>query len=137
MSEEGEDWELIRCALELRLNSFANPYLAHREEDESTFDELLRLSTPSLVIGRSSQLSDVVLRHEVISRQHVAVLHADGASYVQDLGTAAGTKLNDARVPPNTPTRLKDGDVISFGEPCKATYTYRVLAAAPKKKPRR
>jgi len=125
-----------KCLLELRLNSFANPYLAHREEDGATVDEELHLNEACLIIGRSTALCDSVIRHESISRQHAAIIHAERASYVQDLNTAGGTFVNRKRIPPNTPLRLSPSDVLSFGE-SKVTYTFVLATGAAAKKRKR
>lgn len=40
----------------------------------------------------------------------------DGHHYVTDLGTSAGTWLNDKRMDANAKKRLRPGDVLEFGQ---------------------
>lgn len=122
----------IDCRLEMRTNSFSNPYLSHlAAEDGGDVDEVIQLSTPCTLFGRFTQVVDVLVRHESISRQHAALLHADRNSYLLDLGSASGTCIDGVRVPHEQTVCLKHGQVITFGE-CKATYTFcaRPKAAA-------
>ena len=59
---------------------------------------------------RAQAVCDVVLKDGSISRQHAALLHADGSTYLQDLGSASGSFVDGvlratlycaARVPPS------------------------------------
>jgi len=113
------------CALDVRSNTYSNPYLAHRlDEDGGDVDETIRLSGRCTVIGRSSQLADLLVRHESLSRQHAALMHAEKDTFLQDLGSASGTFIDGKRLPANEPTKLAEGAQITFGD-SKATYTYR------------
>ena len=67
----------------------------------------------------------MVLRHESISRQHAAIVHAEKKSYVIDAHSTSGTTVDGNVLPPATPVELKDGAVLRLGD-CDATYTYRV-----------
>ena len=62
------------------------------------------------------------MRHESISRQHAALLHAERDTFVMDLGSASGTFVDGVRVPSGQTRQLHEGAVISLGE-CKSTYT--------------
>ena len=124
------------CHLEVRSNAYSNPYLAHLADEEGgDADELFRLTSACTVLGRSAGVCDVVLKDASISRQHAALLHADGATYVQDLGSASGSFVDGRRIPPNTPEKLADGTVLKLGE-CKSTYTYRMTAGQSVKRRR-
>jgi len=113
------------CALDVRSNTYSNPYLAHRlDEDGGDVDETIRLSGRCTVIGRSSQLADLLVRHESLSRQHAALMYAEKDTFLQDLGSASGTFIDGKRLPANEPTKLAEGAQITFGD-SKATYTYR------------
>ena len=90
-------------------------------------DEALPLTSRCTLGGRAA-LCDLIVRHESISRQHGAFLHADGESFVQDLGSSGGTYYDGLRLPSNQPTKLTDGCVLKFGE-CATTYTFRQLNA--------
>jgi predicted component of type VI protein secretion system len=60
------------------------------------------------------------------------VIHADGDSFIVDL-SASGTFIDGTRVPKDKPTKLSDGQQVSFGE-SRATYTFR---GAPSKEGKR
>ena len=115
----------VPCHLELRYNTYTNPYLSHLDDDGGGIDETLPLGVPSTVFGRSAELADVVVRHESVSRQHAAIVHAERASYLVDISSASGTYIDSLRVGAGgKPSKLHDGAVITFGN-AKATYTYR------------
>lgn len=69
------------------------------------------------VLGRNSKMSHEVLDHQSISRRHAALVHnGDGDVFAADLGSTHGTYLNGCKIPAKTASRLKDGDVLKFGE---------------------
>jgi len=72
---------------------------------------------------------DLVLKDASISRQHAALIHADGTAFVQDLGSASGTYVDGVQIAANKAHALAEGAVITLGE-CKTTYTYRLSAKA-------
>ncbi|HEX5747889.1 MAG TPA: FHA domain-containing protein [Archangium sp.] len=63
-------------------------------------------------IGRTTE-NDVVLQDAGVSRKHVRVSDRLGRFYVQDLGSANGTLINDA--PISGERELRNGDRISLG----------------------
>lgn len=70
------------------------------------------------VVGRSSKLSDLVIDHTSISKQHCVLVKTDGLIYLRDLGSTNGTRVNGQRVIRGA---LLPGDQISF-----ASITYRI-----------
>lgn len=69
------------------------------------------------VLGRNSKMSHEVLEHQSISRRHAALVHnGDGDVFAADLGSTHGTYVNGCKIASKTATRLKDGDVLKFGE---------------------
>ncbi len=70
------------------------------------------------VVGRSSKLSDLVIDHTSISKQHCMLVKTDGLIYLRDLGSTNGTRVNGQRVIRGA---LLPGDQISF-----ASITYRI-----------
>ncbi len=50
-----------------------------------------------------------------VSRQHARLFWQAGHLMVEDLASANGTWVNDARLPPNVPYRLKEGDILRLG----------------------
>ena len=65
-----------------------------------------------IVVGRAAQ-ADVVLDDSSVSRRHAMLRWHDGECVVLDLGSANGTLTNGQ--PVVRPTRLRPGDVITFG----------------------
>jgi serine/threonine protein kinase len=51
-----------------------------------------------------------------VSRQHARILSDAGGYFLEDLGSANGTFLNDRRLPGGVPTRLRNGDRVRIGK---------------------
>ena len=66
-----------------------------------------------LVAGRDPAC-DIVLSDPSVSRRHARLFLADGAVYVEDLGSQNGTMVNGA--PIHMPCRLRSGDALTTGE---------------------
>jgi pSer/pThr/pTyr-binding forkhead associated (FHA) protein len=66
---------------------------------------------PQVVIGRSSEC-DVVLYEVGVSRRHARIFAEDEHFFVEDLGSANGTKVNGQAVKKR---KLVDGDAIGLG----------------------
>ncbi|MCA2978580.1 MAG: FHA domain-containing protein [Myxococcaceae bacterium] len=64
-------------------------------------------------LGRTAD-NDVVVKDQAASRSHARVFSRGGAYYVEDLGSANGTKLNSSRV--KQARALKPGDAIVIGD---------------------
>jgi pSer/pThr/pTyr-binding forkhead associated (FHA) protein len=64
-------------------------------------------------LGRTAD-NDVVVKDQAASRSHARVFEQDGRYYVEDLGSANGTRLNSASV--KQAKELKDGDSIIIGD---------------------
>jgi pSer/pThr/pTyr-binding forkhead associated (FHA) protein len=88
--------------------------------------------TGPLTVGRSAE-SGLMLPQA--SRRHALIALADGAAWVEDLGSTNGTFVNERRV--NARTRLSSGDRIRFD---LDEFEFRVIAPEPidsdKTKPR-
>eukprot|EP00903_Cladosiphon_okamuranus_P014177 g13174.t1 len=75
-------------------------------------------------------MSHEVLEHQSISRRHAALVHnGDGDVFAADLGSTHGTYVNGCKLASKTATRLKDGDVLKFGE---SSRSYKFRLSAPK-----
>lgn len=86
-------------------------------KDGAILGEVLAGSRDVTVLGRNSNMSHEVLRHQSISRRHAALVHnGDGDVFAADLGSTHGTYVNGCKIAPKTATRLGDGDVIKLGE---------------------
>jgi hypothetical protein len=77
---------------------------------------------PQISIGRAEE-NDVVIQDETVSTRHALFLPgpAGGGPALQDLESTNGTRVNDASIIPMRVVRLRDGDVVSFGD---ATYFF-------------
>jgi len=63
------------------------------------------------VIGRQSDLCDVIIEKTSISKLHCVIVRTDGLLFLRDLGSTNGTKVNGQRVIRGA---LLPGDEISF-----------------------
>jgi pSer/pThr/pTyr-binding forkhead associated (FHA) protein len=77
-----------------------------------------------VTIGRSDRavgwVQDIDLRDEeeaaqVVARRHVKIVARSGRHYMEDLGSANGTKLNGARIRINELRLLSPGDHLWLG----------------------
>jgi hypothetical protein len=82
------------------------------------------------VIGRS-RTSDVLVDEETVSRRHARLGHDEGAWWIEDLGSANGSRLNGKRLTSGVP--LKDGDRIVLG---KLEMVFRDDGRIPEARPR-
>jgi phosphoserine phosphatase RsbU/P len=67
-----------------------------------------------LRIGRDKQQSNFVLIPRSVSRAHARIYFQDGAFYIEDLESKAGTVLNGRRLSPHVPRELKHRDLINI-----------------------
>jgi hypothetical protein len=84
-------------------------------------------------IGRARNC-DVSLRDASISKLHAHIRkEEDGAWVLIDAGSHNGTLVRGEKVAPNQPTRLKSGDLLTFGSVTvrvvDATSLHRLLSA--------
>ena len=84
----------------------------------------------ALLFGRWGG-ADVVCEHPSLSRQHAWVgWDEQGRTIVQDLGSAAGTKVNGTAISAESPVALREGDEIQFAESSRL-YQLRELRQDP------
>lgn len=86
---------------------------------------LLTAGQSSAVIGRSDPLSGVYPDIDLqpfgadragVSRRHARITQRDEAYWLEDLNSVNFTYLNDQRLLPDRPARLKDGDLLRLGQ---------------------
>jgi pSer/pThr/pTyr-binding forkhead associated (FHA) protein len=66
---------------------------------------------------RLGRLQPIQIEHQTASRLHAIIAHhKDGGLYIVDQKSANGTFLDGKEIPPNTPTRLRHGTILRFGE---------------------
>eukprot|EP01132_Coremiostelium_polycephalum_P002049 gene2049-2524_t len=73
------------------------------------------------VFGRNSDVSSILLDHPSVSRRHAAIVYhgENNRFYLIDLLSATGTFVNNQAIKANTPTSIKEGFVMNFGNSSK------------------
>jgi predicted component of type VI protein secretion system len=83
------------------------------------FDKTLDLVTGknSVTIGRSSEISDLVIPHPSISRKHCLIEYdkQDKCYYITDLGSSNGVSINGQKIPANNKRKVSKGSQLSIG----------------------
>lgn len=69
-----------------------------------------------ITIGRVVKSNTFAIKEDGISQKHLSIELKDNKWMVTDLGSSNGTILNGARLLPNKPRLLKNGDAIKIGE---------------------
>ncbi|OAF67467.1 Pre-mRNA leakage protein 1 [Intoshia linei] len=81
------------------------------------------------LIGKEKRVTDIILRHPSISKQHAAIQYRQinddeedyynndihVIPYIIDLNSTNGTFVNDEKIEPQRYVELKSGDVLKFG----------------------
>ena len=67
-------------------------------------------------LGRNSNVVDIYLLHESVSREHCLFECINHRFTVRDLGSTVGTFINGVRLEPNIPYNIEDGAKIQFGK---------------------
>ena len=79
------------------------------------------LQGAELMVGRDRTCS-IVLAHPAVSRKHAKITFEGAAPVLEDLKSANGTYVNNARV---DRVKLKVGDVVRFGADPACSYVLR------------
>jgi serine/threonine protein kinase len=66
-------------------------------------------------IGRTNG-NDLIISGRTVSRRHARLWFDGGHWFLADMQSANGTLVNGARLQPNQPVALNDGDKINFGD---------------------
>lgn len=70
-----------------------------------------------LVIGRNNDLSQLVVSHDSVSRQHATLILNGSSVQVEDRNSGNGTKLNGSDLRVGQPAvSLNPGDKLTLGE---------------------
>lgn len=97
----------------------ATPYLVITETGVRL--AVFATDQPSVVLGRADALSGVYPDVDLdlfgadaagVSRRHARLTYRDDLYWLEDLNSVNLTYLNDQRLTPDRPMRLKDGDLI-------------------------
>ena len=70
------------------------------------------------IIGRSSQLADLVIRDGNVSRKHCAIIFKNGAYYITDLDSTNGIEYRGNRIETK---RIDEGDQFNI---CEFNFTF-------------
>lgn len=73
------------------------------------------------IIGRSSQMADLVIRDGNISRKHCAIIFKNGAYYIKDLDSTNGIEYKGNRIDTK---KIEEGDKYNICE-FQFTFTYQ------------
>lgn len=68
------------------------------------------------VVGRNPSMSDYVINHPEVSRQHFRLLFVSGQLMIEDLGSTNGTMVNGFALQPNSLDPVMSGAEISCGD---------------------
>ncbi len=85
----------------------------------------LSLDQPVTTVGRSTDNS-IVLDDAQVSRHHAQIDFSEGKPRITDLDSSNGTLVNGAKIKPNEPYGLKEGDSVGIGD-----YVFTISSVAP------
>ncbi len=90
----------------------------------STGDNVGRIFdlTDHVRIGRHAD-NEICLPHTSTSRYHARIFSDEMCFVLEDLNSSNGTELCGMRIPPNTPCKLTNGNVITIGQYRLCFYT--------------
>jgi predicted component of type VI protein secretion system len=90
-------------------------------EDEAGTRSVVPFGEDAILVGRGAEGVTFRLGDRNVSRRHARFLRQSGAVFVEDLGSANGTRVNGERI--TGKRRLRDGDLVQIGD-----YDLAVLA---------
>jgi len=82
-------------------------------EDGEGRQRAVALEDGEILVGRAPG-SAVVLEDRNVSRRHARFLRQNGAVYLEDLGSANGTRVNGERI--GGKRRIRPGDLVQIGD---------------------
>jgi serine/threonine-protein kinase len=88
---------------------------------KSDANESFTIQGDSIMVGRDRTCS-IVLSHPAVSRRHARITISGAIPVLEDLNSANGTYVNNARV---DKVKLKVGDVVRFGADPACTYVVK------------
>ncbi len=82
--------------------------LQRTNQIEPSDSQTLSFQKDEIAIGRDTD-NDLVVPLAGVGRHHARIVKRDGRYFLEDLGSANGTYLNDAKLKPNKPVPLNEG----------------------------
>jgi diguanylate cyclase (GGDEF)-like protein len=82
--------------------------------------QMYRVERSETVIGRAAE-ADIRVQDDGVSRRHSKIVQVGGEVWIEDLGSANGTYIDDTRVERRL---LRDGDKIRMGSTTILKFTY-------------
>jgi pSer/pThr/pTyr-binding forkhead associated (FHA) protein len=83
-------------------------------EDEAGTRSVVPFTSDEITIGRAAEGVTFRLEDRDVSRRHARFLRANGAVFVEDLGSLTGTRVNGERIASRR--RLREGDLVEIGD---------------------
>ncbi|HEY7419243.1 MAG TPA: FHA domain-containing protein, partial [Ktedonobacteraceae bacterium] len=110
----GDDLSNKRASSDRHLGPNGRPVLARLSiQNGPMAGNSYRFHQVVTTIGRTNG-NDLVIVGRTVSRRHARMWFADGHWFLEDLQSANGTMVNNARI--YQAVMLKDGDIINFGD---------------------
>ncbi len=78
--------------------------------------EKLEAAGKGISIGRSTTLSDYALDDKEVSRRHARLSMKDGRTYIEDLNSTNGTRVNERVINPFEVREISSGDMVKIGQ---------------------
>jgi hypothetical protein len=69
-----------------------------------------------VVVGRNPELATAVISRNDVSRRHARFFHRDGQYWLEDLGSAGGSWVNDERIEEGRAVAVAPGDEVRFAD---------------------
>ncbi|MDR2132488.1 MAG: FHA domain-containing protein [Clostridiales Family XIII bacterium] len=73
------------------------------------------VTKPVTIIGRECEMGEYLKDKTYVSRKHAKVTVVEGEVYIENLSGTNRTFVNDAAIPSDAPTLLKNGDEVGLG----------------------
>jgi pSer/pThr/pTyr-binding forkhead associated (FHA) protein len=83
-------------------------------EDEAGTRSIVPFESDEITVGRAAEGVTFRLSERNVSRRHARFVRANGAIFVEDLGSLTGTLVNGERV--SGRRRVREGDLVEIGE---------------------
>jgi len=96
----------------LAYKKMKNAYLVAENEVENTRQH--RIDKETFLIGRNSDLCNLVIKKMVIGRVHAQIQFKEDSFYLIDKGSINGTALNGEKLQAEEEYKLNSGDLIEF-----------------------